>query len=304
MKRLEEIDLNLLLLLHWLLEERSVTQAARRIGLSQPAASRGLLRLRELFGDELLVRAGRSYTLSRLATSVQTDLAIAVSGLRTIARAEDTFQPEASKETVVIACNDYLARLCADVWANTIKKQAPGMRSNWRPLDLTVMDALASGQVDLVIAPNEAHTNAPKKAILQDIVIRPLLTDKFVVFGAPTHPAIKAKKLTLEAFAAFDQILVSPDGAGFGFVDRALKVQNLNRNIQHRAWNFSHAADLALVTDSLVTLPMRFAELRADGAFRELPFKHDQLPSSIAWHATRTSDKAHSWIRQQFLSAF
>ncbi|MEO9971607.1 MAG: LysR family transcriptional regulator [Hyphomonadaceae bacterium] len=304
MRRLEEIDLNLLLLLHWLLEERNVTAAAKRVGLSQPAASRSLQRLRTLFGDELLVRSGRTYTLSRLAASLQPDLALTVSGLRRIARAEDTFVPADSEETVVIACNDYLARVCANIWTETIAAQAPNMRSSWRPLDLSVMEALASGQVDLVIAPDEARANAPKSTLLQDVVIRPLFVDSFVIFGNVEHQAMRKKSLSPETFAGIDQILVSPDGAGESRVDRALQSLGLSRTIRHRAWSFSHAADLALATESLVILPKRLAELRSDGCFRKLPFPHDDLSNSIAWHATRTSDMAHKWVREQFQSFF
>lgn len=304
MKRLEDLDLNLLLLLHWLLEERSVTRAAARVSLSQPAASRGLQRLREAFGDELLVRSGRKLTPSRLAMSLQPDLTRAVQHLRIVALTDENFDPKTSSETVVIACNDYLSAIGTQAWVDAISPVAPKMRSNWRALDLTVMDALGSGQVDLVIIPEAAMNTLPKSALSQDMVVKPLLNDRFVVFGAVSHPAILAETLSVDDFAAVPQVLVSPAGEGPGFIDRVLASHDLKRHIAHRTASFHHAADLAVATGGLTVIPERLARLKVNGAFRALPFAGQDLTSHLVWHASRTSDKAHVWVRRQLQAYF
>lgn len=304
MKRLENIDLNLLLLLHWLLEECSVTRAASRVGLSQPAASRGLQRLRGEFSDELLIRSGRGYTRSRLANAIKGDLEHAVQHLRTVAHMEDVFVSEQSQEKVVIACNDYLSAICAKAWISAITPQAPMMRSSWRPLDADVKDALVSGQIDMAIMPRAAQAGIPITGVLQDMVVRPLLDDKFVVFGPAAHPAIAQGVPALKSFAAADHVLVSPSGEGPGFVDDVLARHGLERRIGHRTSGFNHAVDIALAAGSLTVIPERLAMLKPQGVYRPLPFEIQPLSSDIIWHASRTSDKAHAWVRRQLQRVF
>lgn len=304
MKRLENIDLNLLLLLHWLFEEQSVTRAASRVGMSQPAASRGLQRLRDVFSDELLIRSGRGYTLSRLATTIQSDLARAIQHFRSVAHMDVSFSPDTSTENVVFACNDYLSTICTDAWVEAIAPHAPAMRSSWRPLDMSVIDALASGQVDLTLIQDAALANIHKTALSQDMVVKPLLNDRFVVFGSATHPSLIADTFSLTMFADANHVLVSPNGEGFGFVDGILKTHGLERRITHRTASFNHAADLALATGGLTVIPERLAKLKLNGIYRQTPFETEQLSSSLVWHASRTSDRAHTWVRRQFQTFF
>jgi DNA-binding transcriptional LysR family regulator len=304
MKRLEDIDLNLLLLLHWLLEEQSVTRAAKQVGISQPAASRGLRRLRDVFSDELIIRSGRAYTLSRLANEIRSNLAQAIQYLRIVANSEDEFLAETSTETIAIACNDYLTSICTKAWLEGISPRGPNMRASWRPLDSSVKDALVSGKIDFAILPRAAQADIPNTAAIQDMVIRPLLMDKFVVFGPATHSALQPAKLSLKALASADHILVSPNGEGRGFVDRKLSEQNFSRRIIHRTVSFNHAAELAISTGSLTVIPEKLAEQKLNGIRRALPFEAEPLASDIIWHASRTSDKTHAWVRGQLQKAF
>lgn len=302
MKNLEDLDLNLLLLLHWLLEERSVTRAAMRVGLSQPAASRALQRLRLDFGDELLIRSGRNLIPSQMAMGLQDDLAAAVSKLRLITQQSPQFKPAESKQTIVIACNDYLSKVAIDIWRYKIAPYAPNIKSSWRPLDQNALESLAKGQIDLLLGPNEIIASAPQTSLFQDLIIRPLLNDRYVIFGPKDHPAMTRKSLTTKAFASFEQVLVSPTGKGLSFVDKALAKLELQRTIKHRASNFSNAIDLALSLKLLTVLPERFVQGHTGGTHRALPVEQPEINSSIAWHLSRNKDKAHHWIRQQILS--
>lgn len=304
MQRLENIDLNLLLLLHWLLEEHNVTLAAKRLGISQPAASRGLQRLRKEFSDELLVRSGRGYVLSRLANSIREDLAKAFQHLRVVTHMEDVFTPVNFNESVVIACNDYLSSICTEAWIDSVAPYAPNIRSSWRPIDNTVIDGLVSGQIDFAILPKAAQANVSKTTLTQDMVVKPLLQDKFVLFGGPSNVTLQADKVSLEAIANADHILVSPHGEGLGFVDEALAKQNLKRRIVHRTASFNHAAQLAVRTGNLTVLPKRLALLTPNNIFRSLPFKAEVLHCDIIWHVSRTGDKAHAWVRHQLQAFF
>lgn len=301
---LERIDLNLLLLLDWLFKEKNVSRAAMRLGIAQPTASRGLQKLRDHFGDELLVRTGRSYTLSRLARSLQPELALAIAQLRTILRRRDGFDPAGASETFSIACNDYLAALGFAAWQEQIEPHAPGMTANWRPLNAEVVDLLASGTIDLVLMPQAARPNLPRSATLEDMVVKPLLEDRFVLFAGPEHELIRAETVTAKALAAASHVLVSPQGAGEGLVDREMRKLGLSRRVVQRTWSFSLAAEMALATGAVLVLPDRFARLYPQGATRALPFELGPLESFMAWHASRTSDPPHRWVRDRLRMAF
>lgn len=304
MSTLERLDLNLLLLLDWLLKERNVTRAAERMGMSQPAASRGLQRLRREFGDELLVRTGRTYTLSKFARSLEGDLSGAIGALRALKRKDDGFCPSNARDAVSIASNDYLAAAGARAWSVAVGPHAPAMTCNWRPLDRDVLKHLASGRLDLVLAPQAALGGLPASAGLQDLVIQPLITDRFVLFGPGDHPLLTAKTLTLDALASQARVRVSPHGRGEGSLDRALTERGFTPAPGHRSWSFTHAADLALQTGSVTVLPERLAMLFHQGAVRALPLELDRLPILIVWHASRTGDSAHRWVRGRMRAGY
>jgi DNA-binding transcriptional LysR family regulator len=304
MRPLEQIDLNLLLLLDWLLKEQSVTRAAERMGVTQSAASRSLHKLRQAFGDELLVRSGRATSLSRLAQEIQPGLASAIMKLREVARAEESFDPGNAAQGFTIASNDYLATIGAEAWQNAVAPHATKLKSNWRPLESEVVNMLASAQVDIVLAPYAAQPNMPKSATLQDMVVKPLLTDRFVLFAAADHALIRAKTISLSDFASAQHVLVSPQGGGKSIVDQILDQQDLKREIAHRSWSFGLAADLALMTHSITVLPERLAKRYPSARTRELPFSIEPLQSFIAWYASRTSDQAHRWVRSRFIDHF
>jgi len=302
MKTLENIDLNLLLLLHWLLVERSVTRAGQRVGLSQPAASRALGRLRKAFSDELFIQSGRVLLPTKLAASLAPDLDNAIGQMRRALTVDSRFDPERFEGSITVASNDYLASVASHIWAAEISPRAMRLNSIWRPLEHHIFEDVISGRVDFVLAPEVARASFPKTSAMDDMVIKPFLKDKFVLYGSKLHPAFQLKRLDIETFASLNQIIVSPTGSGPGVIDHRLAEENLTRKILYRTWSFLHAAELALSTNCLVVLPLRLAQNHPKGAFRALPFELPQISSFIAWHSSRTKDTAHKWVRQQFMS--
>jgi DNA-binding transcriptional LysR family regulator len=156
----------------------------------------------------------------------------------------------------------------------------------------------------LALIPEVALANIHKSAVSQDMVVKPLLSDQFVVFGPATHPVLIADILSLRMFADADHVLVSPIGEGLGFVDGVLNAHCLERRIIHRTASFNHAADLAIATGGLTVVPERLAALKLNGIYRQTPFETEQLSSNLVWHASRTSDRAHTWVRRQFQAFF
>ena len=303
MKSLENIDLNLLLLLHWLLVERSVTKAGKRVGLSQPAASRALARLRHLFNDELLVQTGRTLVPTKLATHLAPELETALSQMRRALTLEAAFDPRQFEGVISFASNDYLASVSSSIWTHKISAIANNLNTAWRPLERNTLEDVISGRVDFILAPDAARPSFPKLSVMEDMVIKPFLNDNFVLFGSKSHPVFRLRRFDISLLAKLDQIMVSPTGSGPGIVDDMLAEKNLTRNIRHRTSSFLHAAELALSTQCVAVLPSRLAQTYPTGTYRALPFKVPAISSFIAWHSSRTKDPSHKWIRQQLLTS-
>ncbi|MBI1210611.1 MAG: LysR family transcriptional regulator [Alphaproteobacteria bacterium] len=301
--RLESIDLNLLLALHWLLEEQNVTAAATKLSLSQPAMSRALSRLRDLLDDALFVQTGRRMLPTPYAESLRPALADAIERLRTTLRPRDDFTPVRATGSFRIACNDYLALVLARAWQRSVRSIAPGLDLEISTLDPGTFQRLMSGAVDLVVMPDVGIANLPRTLDVEQFVRRPLLEEDFACVARRGHPAA-GKRLTAKQFAALDHILVSPSGQGLGVVDRLLKEHGAERRIVYRVQNFLAAQQILNFTDCVAVLPRRLVDAsNPKPAKIKAPFDIPGFKVISAWHPLRTNDALHRWAREQLAKA-
>jgi DNA-binding transcriptional LysR family regulator len=186
MPSLESIDLDRVLALHWLLEEAHVSRAARRMSTSQPAMSRTLNALRDLFDDPLLVRSGRAMVRTPFAESLRPRLSVAITDLRAVLRDPEPFSPETATGTIVVAATDYAAALAVAAWNTCVRPRAPRMDLELVPFGPTTAEDAIRGELDLAIA----GTDVP--GIDDRYVVRPFLTETFVSVSStsptPTSP--------------------------------------------------------------------------------------------------------------------
>ena len=156
-KPLETLDLNLLMALHWLLTERNVTAAAGRLGLSQPAASRALARLRLVFADPILVKSGSVMAPTRLGEKLQPKVAHSIETMRDVLRVSDIFTPEKQTGDFRVGCIDYVGAMLFDAWKQNITPVAPNL--DLQMVELTIENGrdLVSGKIDLVFAARICH---------------------------------------------------------------------------------------------------------------------------------------------------
>lgn len=306
MRVLERENLQTLLLLHWSIVDRSVTKARSRLGLTEHAAGLMLGSLRSAFNDDLLVSSGGdSLAPTRLATSVSRRLKTVFTHLQEVGRLQSKFDPKAFSKNVGIAGNDYLAAIGADVWTSSIAASAPKAAVNWRPLDASAATALGTGEVDFVLfvlAPYATQPNMPDTAAIREMAIEPLIADQFVAFGRKEHSLFHLPRISAEQYAAVDHILVSPSGSGPGVVDLELSKLGLSRRVHSRSWSFLLAADMALRTNSIATIPKCLARRFPGGVFRNVPLKLPALPSFIGWHVSQNTSPAHTWLRRKFVA--
>ena len=299
-------NLRTLLLLHWLIIDGSVSKARSRMGLTEHTAGLMLGSLRAAFKDDLLVKSGRdALTPTRLATSVSSRLKTVFAHLREVGRLQTKFDPKALCKSVGIAGNDYLAAIVADAWSSSIAPSTPKTIVNWRPLDASAASALGSGEVDFavfVLAPYAAQPHMPDTAAVREMSIEPLIEDQFVAFGRREHKFFQSSRISTERYAAADHILVSPSGSGPGVVDLELSKLGLARRVHSRSWSFLLAADMALRTNSIATIPKALAQRFSSGVFRRVPLKLPALPSFIGWHVSQDKNPANAWLRKKLIA--
>src|SRR5579862_4085117 len=284
-------DLNLLIVFDAVMQERSVTRAGGRIGLSQPAVSHALGRLRHMLKDELFIRTPEGMIPTPRAAQLAEPLRRALNDMQ-IALEPEVFKPLEADRQFVIALNNYATVLLAPPLLMAVAAAAPGVRLDLRPAGQRDMAApLDRGEIDLAIG--------TFNAIGERFASATLLQDSFVVVMRRDHPAAR-RELTPRVLARLAYLEISSSGEESGFVDDWLASHGLARKIAHRAPRLSAAAILS-GSDLIAVLSNRLAQhwvqlygLRA----RELPFVSPRIRIELLWHRRLDSQPAHLWLRQ------
>ncbi|RFB05230.1 LysR family transcriptional regulator [Parvularcula marina] len=302
-RRLEGLDLNLLLALHWLLSERSVTAAAAQIGLSQPAASRALAKLRDAFGDPLLVKTGGEMIPTPLGEELRPVVAHAMEQCREVLRVPDPFDPVHAKGRFRIACTDDVGALIAKLWEEVIRSEAPGLSLDLSSPSLESARELATGKLDLCFLPEAPVLDLPPTIRIEDFVIRPVARHNFVSAVRANHP-LAGHPLTLEEFLSLDHVLVAPAGKAEGFTDRALTERGYHRNIAYTTSSFLLALPIVMHTDCVLTGPQLLMGLMPKNLYIfEPPVKVPSFDLVIAWHPNWTQNSRHRFVRDRLHDA-
>lgn len=293
---LRRIDLNLLVALEALLEEKSVTRAAQRLGMSQPAASRALGRLRALFSDALLVDGPGGYVLSARAEELRPALRRILAGVGEILEA-NAFDPAAATGRIRLLMPDLQAAVLAPHLLTRLAREAPSLDLDIAAPGANGLDALERGDADAMVALIE---EAPA-----GINRRRLYDEKLVTLMRAHHPAL-ARRLTLSRFLALEHIVVSVTGTGSAPVDEALARMGRTRRVKLRVPNFFAAVEIAARSDLVMTLPSSLARAAANmGRFTVLPPPLDlgSFTMSLAWHARQQDAPRHVWLRRAIVAA-
>jgi DNA-binding transcriptional LysR family regulator len=283
-------DLNLLIVFDAVMHERNVTRAGQRIGLSQPAMSHALNRLRYMLKDDLFVRTPDGMVPTARAEQLAQPLRRALSDMQ-LALEPETFLPEQATRRFALAVNNYAAVVLSPPLVTAAGEAAPSVSLDIRPSGtLDIVELLDRGELDLAVG--DFATRGERFAI------RPLLDDPFVLAMRRGHPAGR-RKLTAEQFADLDHLEISSSGEDTGFIDRWLAGRRLTRRIVHRAPYLSAASILAR-SDMVATLSRRIAEafLRREALLtRDLPCPSPRVSIAMLWHRRLDNQPAHRWLR-------
>src|SRR5258708_3883808 len=243
-------DLNLLIVFDAVMQERSVTRAGRRIGLSQPAMSHALNRLRYMLKDELFVRTPEGMAPTPRAETLAQPLRSALSEMQ-LALEPALFDPTMSDRRFALAVNNYAAIVLAPPLVAAVSAAAPGVSLGLRPSGtLDIADRLDRGDLDLALggvdSPGERFSSTP------------LLEDLFVVAMRRGHPASR-RALSAAALAALPHLEISSSDEDTGFVDTWLVERGLVRNIALKA-SYLSAASVLVQSDLVAVLSQRIAQ--------------------------------------------
>jgi DNA-binding transcriptional LysR family regulator len=288
-----KVDLNLLVALDALLAERNVTRAARRLGLSQPALSAQLARLRDLFADPLFLPAQRGVTPTARAIELEAPVRRALDEVRGILTLGRGFDAATADLTVAIACSDYVQVAVIAPLVLDLRASVPKLRIAIRQLDGNLLgQQMEAGVVDLAVM-----TTATAPPALRS---RLLFHDRYVTIARRRHPKVKGK-LTLDDFAALEHVVVSPRGAGFGGpVDAALGKVGRKRRIAVSAASFLFVPELVARSDLIATVPERLVRERAERLqVLEPPLPVEGFAIGLVWHERTHRHPAHRWVRER-----
>ncbi len=288
---LMDFDLNLLKSLDALLETRSVTRAARQLGLSQPATSHALSRLRAALGDPLLVRSSGAFVLTEHAERLKTPVKEALERAAAVLSRPEPVSPAKVVRTFVLNLADYSELTLLPKLTERLAREAPGVSIACRSQITEAHDGLAAG-ADVWIGVNPgAHSG---------LMAQKLFADGYQCAVRPGHPLTRKKKVTLADFIGFKHVQIAPGGQPGGPLDEALAARGLSRDVALRMSHFLVAPLLVARTDLVLTAPRRlldaFMSMVALEAF-DPPLHVPGFTLQQAWLAKVHADPTHRWFR-------
>jgi DNA-binding transcriptional LysR family regulator len=283
------IDLNLLSVLGALLEERNVTRAGAKLSLSQPTMSGALARLRQHFGDELLVRSGREYRLTPVASRLLPAVRDALDQVERTLSAPLEFDPATSTRRFSIAVSGP-SLLALGGLVRRVRELAPRVRLDMWPVSMpfteTGRDLLG---YDLLIAPAGLQPDGQQEVVLRD---------RFVYVADSANPRLAGGRLTVEDLAALPHAAARPPQAGL--VNAALERLGVTPNVIATTGGWLPLPFVVAGTDLVAAVPERLAR-RVSGAagvtVAEPPFGTIELTETAWWHPMRATDPALTWLR-------
>lgn len=288
---IRNVDLNLLVALDALLAERSVSRAAVRLHLSQPAASALLARLRELFGDPLLLRSARGMLPTPRALELLGPVRQVLDEIDAIVQPRAAFDPASAAHTFTLSASDYVEYALVPKLVDYLERNAPGVSLEVLPLDLpSVARQMEGGEVDLCIT---GLQNAPA-----GLHVRPLYAERIVLVVRRRHPGV-GERLSLDEFCALEHIRVSVPGSGFSTqIDQALAALGRRRRTRLAVPHFLLVPEIVARSDMISALPERLARgYAAKLRIFDPPLDVEGFTVGEIWHERNQRDPAQQWLR-------
>ena len=295
---LASLDLNLLVSLDALLQQRSVTRAAAQMGLSQPALSASLARLRRHFGDELLTRVGNEYRLTPLAQQLRELVRVALGGVERVFTAQPGFDPASSTREFSVLVSDYVVVVLGDTIAELLAEEAPHTRLRLTPHSPAMVER--ADQVllsaDLLLLPH---------GFVGDLSHRDLYRDEWVCVVAADNPVVE-DGLTVEDLERLPWVATYHGPTASTPAARQMRMLGIEPRVQVVNENFLTVPTLIAGSDRIALLQRRLVDqLPLNTGIRALPVPFDAGPliEAMWWHPVFDDDPEHGYLRDLVVRA-
>jgi DNA-binding transcriptional LysR family regulator len=294
--KISSFDLNLFVILNAIYTEGSLTKAAEVVGITQPAVSNALSRLREKFDDDLFVRTGTGMVPTQKTENIIADIQSALTLMQQSVNQPNSFDPAITERNFKLSLGDITEGRVLPYMMKEIYKNAPNISVgsyNYRRIDQ--VHALATNNLDFVVdpvIPDSDEINSYK-----------VFQDYFVVIHREGHPIQKIKKLTVDDLLSQKFINVSNRRKGLHMVDLELEKTGHRRDIALRCQHFLIAPEIIRETDAVIMATHSFAKSN-DLPFVEIPQELPPMEYFLSWHKSDEGDGGHEWMKDLIIKAF
>lgn len=296
---LKDVDLNLLLVFHQLLMERRVSRVAEKLGLSQPAISNALNRLRRLLGDELFLRTSKGMEPTPYAIQLAEPIAYALSTIHNSLNQRASFDPATSERRFTAGMTDIgeiyflpklmdaLARVAPHVSVSTVRNTAVNLR-----------DEMEAGHVDIAMG----LLPQLKSGFFQ----RRLFRQRYVCMFREGH-ALDKPQITLKQFSDAEHVVVVAAGTGHSMVDESIEGKGIHRNVKLTVPHFVAVGHILSTSDMIATVPERYARecVKPFGLkYVTHPVMLPEIGINVFWHAKYHKEPGNQWLRGVVFDSF
>lgn len=287
-----QYDLNLLRVFVGLMEERNVTRTARRLGITQPAMSNALGRLRMVMRDPLFIRERYGMRPTPKAEELAPSIAAALESLDAVILGQQDFDPAAATQVFTLAPNSYVELVLMPAIVARVGERAPGIRLRLTPFGTDLAETgVTSGQTSMVLG----RVHEPPG----NLIVQHLMDEGFACVVRKDHPRI-GKKISKKEFEQLKHVNVLPPGRLRVGLFQVFARQSLRRDVVVSVTHFLAVPEMIAVTDYCATLPkMLCRRLAHDPRLKVIPAPVDlgTFPVEMAWHVRYRNDPAHAWLR-------
>lgn len=291
---LSKVDLNLFIVFDAIYTEANLTRAGQIVGITQPAVSNALARLRETFNDPLFVRTAQGMVPTPMAQNIIGPVRNALSLLRVSVQESRIFNPLQAVKNYRISMTDLTEAVILPALFQRLRRQAPHVTiESFLSKRREMTKELAAGRLDFAV-------DAPLNTDPQVRHVK-LMADKYVCAMRQGHPSAGKEVFKLDDYLALSHIHISSRRSGLGYVDLALGKMGIQRKVALRSQHYLMASQVLQQTDMVMTVPERFAK-RHDLRYFQLPVNDvPAVETHLYWHESTDQDPANRWMREQII---
>jgi DNA-binding transcriptional LysR family regulator len=293
---ISKINLNLLVVLHSLLETLNVTRTSEKLFVTQSTISNSLTQLRDIFKDELFIRAPRGLIPTAKALSIQSDIADIMEKINSTVYQTHQFEPKTSDKTFTLAMSDYCEYVILPNLMARLNTIAPNIKIIVKAIGLLdEIEHFAANEVDIALG---VFNQAPNRYKYESI-----LKDKAAVIACKKHPLIKKKQISIKDYLKEKHMVVYYNQDPYSnLTDVYIRSQKKERDVQLWMPHLLAASHTLIKSSLLLTCSKNFAKKISRSlplSFRELPFLTMSADILQCWHLQQDKDPANSWLREQ-----